>query len=350
MLFGFNFRDLFMLSIIKQPWLHFLIIGSFLYGLQWYFSEPEVFVIDPPSQAQIDELREQWISSAGRLPTEEESQQLIDVETNREILFQEALRQELHLADEVIKDRLIFEVAALDPDYDPSIVDTRDDEELLNIALAIGLHKNDSLIRKRLIQQMVLTAYESVGDEGPDDQILLNQYQQAVEANNPTLMQPATISFQHIFLNPEQHTDVEAAAQQLFQQVSSLPFSAAKQFSDPFQQELSSTAVSEEQVSQTMGEGFALELFKQAKQQFDEQRSSPVFLPPVSSNYGEHIVWLESYQPASMRSFEQVRKVLLIHWRRQQQELALDKMMRELHQLYSVRAASTENNAEHNND
>ena len=84
------------LSRLNKPWLHFIILGVIFYMLQnRFFPEPKP-VVGPLNEARLEALQQQWFSSVGRLPSEEQKARLIAAELDRDMLFQRALELELH--------------------------------------------------------------------------------------------------------------------------------------------------------------------------------------------------------------------------------------------------------------
>ena len=76
---------------LNRPWLHFLLLGLGLFLLQgWLFPAPKP-VVGPLTEARIDTLQQQWFSSTGRVPTEDQMQRMIRSELDRDMLFQKGL-------------------------------------------------------------------------------------------------------------------------------------------------------------------------------------------------------------------------------------------------------------------
>ena len=93
---------------INKPWLHFVVLGVVFYQLQIaLFPEPKV-VIGPLSETRIATLKQQWLTSTGRQPSQDQVARYIAVELDRDMLLQRAIDLDLHLGDPIVYQRLIL--------------------------------------------------------------------------------------------------------------------------------------------------------------------------------------------------------------------------------------------------
>ena len=87
------------LARLNKPWIHFVALGVVFYQLQLVlFPEPKP-VIGPLSEARIASIKEQWTSSTGRAPSDEQVAGFMAVELDRDMLVQSALDLDFHLYD-----------------------------------------------------------------------------------------------------------------------------------------------------------------------------------------------------------------------------------------------------------
>jgi hypothetical protein len=96
-------------SWLREPLLHFVLIGAVLFGLDALFAskadDPTTIVID----AEVDkEARQVFESSRGRPPNDQELQALRQVWLDNEVLYREGLAMGLDKGDKSIRDRVIF--------------------------------------------------------------------------------------------------------------------------------------------------------------------------------------------------------------------------------------------------
>ena len=111
-----------MKSLLKEPLLHFLIIGVVLflsYGLlNEDFDEGTHQILI--TQTLKDRLIFQWATQNGRPPTPEEREGLLELYIQQEILFREALELGLDQGDAIIKRRLAQKMQYLFDDLSPA--------------------------------------------------------------------------------------------------------------------------------------------------------------------------------------------------------------------------------------
>ena len=106
-----------MKKILKEPFLHFIIIGAVifvLYGLINKKTDSENTIVI--NDFDVSNLIASWEMQWKRLPTEQELQKLIKLNVKQEIFYQEALKMNLDHNDEIIKRRLAQKMQFLSND------------------------------------------------------------------------------------------------------------------------------------------------------------------------------------------------------------------------------------------
>ncbi len=308
------------LNSFKKPWLHFLLIGALLYILQATLQTVPRVTIQLPSEERIAELRGQWLRSTGYPPSAEQVQQLVDDEINQEILFQQALRLQWHLTDAVVRQRLIRDVLFVDPE------NNSDEQALFEQAIELGLHENDLVVRRRLVQRMEMMAYAPIRLGAVDEQAL-----QSIYENNPTaFVQSPRIKFRHVFISSDRHAEAVQQARSRLQQLSTVTAESSSRLSDPFLHGLQFNSLNESQIARYFGADFSRELFQQVQYEAWQDR----WLGPITSSYGEHLVWIEAAQTAQQKPFAEVRKTIVSQWRREREQQALNEMIKQLRREY----------------
>ena len=96
-----------MKKLIKEPLVHFVLIGIGLFLLYGWVSDSEdsrntIYFDD----YDMDNLIASWEMQWKRLPTDEELKSLVDQNIRQEVFYQEALKMNLDHNDEIIKRRL----------------------------------------------------------------------------------------------------------------------------------------------------------------------------------------------------------------------------------------------------
>jgi hypothetical protein len=150
-----------MKRLLKDPLLHFLLIGaalSLVFGLiEGPAENPENRIVI--TQGDIESLKANFTRTWKRLPTEDELSRLIEDQVRDEISFREAV--------------------------------------------AMGLDQNDRVIRKRLRMKMELLAEDLVGLAPPTEEDL-NSY---LAKHRDSFRREAQVSFKQIYLNSDKRGD-----------------------------------------------------------------------------------------------------------------------------------------------
>jgi peptidyl-prolyl cis-trans isomerase C len=159
-----------MLRLLKDPLVHFLLLGGLLFLLFAWRGEPDV--TDPYEIVIADEdvqrMRQALAILHGRVPTRGEMRAILEPSIKEEILYREAL--------------------------------------------ALGLDQNDSQVRARLAEKMLFLTQDIAEPIEPTGAELAAYF----EADPERFRRLATISFEHIFFSPSRRgaqleADAEAA-------------------------------------------------------------------------------------------------------------------------------------------
>ena len=222
---------------LKEPLLHFAVLGIGLFALYRLTSNDagasaEEIVVDAP---RIAMLAEQFGRTWGRPPTTTELGDLIDSYVRDEVLYREGL--------------------------------------------ALGLDRDDSVIRSRIRLKM-----EVLGD-GPETQVSDADLQAWLDANADRYASPARYDLQQVFFDPERRgarltTDIEAALRGL----EGAPAAALTEFGDSTLLPAELSNVTPTDVAAQFGEELGAEL-----------ADAPLgrWFGPASSAYGVHLVRVE---------------------------------------------------------
>lgn len=181
--------------------------------------------------------------------------------SDEELLVRTALARGEHLADPVVRRRLVQNLRfALDDER-------RSDGALLAEALALRLHESDPVVRRRLLQRAELRARERARAMEPSEAELRALFRREAER----WQRPARVRLAQVPLGETL----------------------------PLPRELG--PLSEEELARRLGAGFARATF-----------SAPVgrWVEPVASAYGSHRLLVRDRQPGEPASFEAVRAQL----------------------------------------
>ena len=243
--------------LLREPLLHFFVFGGLIFLLFTAVSGPGPEPVDRivVTPERIEQLAKGFQSVWQRPPTDDELRALIADFVREEIYYREAL--------------------------------------------ALGLDRDDTVVRRRLRQKM-----EFLTDTGAD---LLEPAAGELEAwfaaNEQTFRQGPRRSFEQIFLGetptPE---NIKASLSALQSDPASDPSSLGERTLLPAQLGLSPPAA----IDGVFGEGF-----------FDRLAKFPsgVWAGPVESAYGVHLVRIIDSVPGRLPTLEEVRDVALRDWK-----------------------------------
>lgn len=136
-------------ALLRQPLLHFLLLGSALFLLERAWT-PASAAIEPIvlDQALTQQLARDWQRDTGQWPTVAEQRAVVHGHLQEQRLLREALRLGLAERDPVVRLRLVDNLRFLAPDRQA------DDAALLREALALNMAEHDVVARRRLVQIM----------------------------------------------------------------------------------------------------------------------------------------------------------------------------------------------------
>ena len=264
-------------KLLREPLLLFLVLGALLFGLHTLVSDQSQESDDAlriqVTAADIDQLRAGWERQMGRPPRLEELQGLTDRFIREEVLVREAL--------------------------------------------ALGLDRDDTIVRRRLVQKMNFLV---------EDLALLNEPTEAeVSDYFEQRLLPPRISFTHIYFSRDRRGDAaQPDAELALNQLASadLPPLRAPELGDPFMLQFDYSLQSPQEVSQLFGQSFADALFDLAP---------ATWRGPARSGYGLHLVRVQERVEGRLPELVEVRgQVLqdLIRGRRQEAEAQAYEVLR----------------------
>lgn len=217
---------------------------------------------------------------------------------------------------------LQFRIRAFEPDRANTMLDSMERQELDDLvrqyvreealyreATALGLHKNDYVIKRRLVQSMEFLAGKATAPEAAEASAVERYF----SAHKARYAVPAAITFTHVFFTSgRQGRDVAAQrAGQVLEVMNErrVTFSDAPGWGDRFAYDRNYVNRPKDAVSGHFGGRFADKVFNLA---MDEAR----WQGPLESAYGFHLVMVTSRQD------ERVPPLAEIHARVQEDYLA----------------------------
>ncbi|MEN9569027.1 MAG: hypothetical protein RL172_258 [Bacteroidota bacterium] len=246
-----------MKKIVTQPLFHFLLLGAILFVLyQWVnpgTANKDAIVIDDEIVTRnISLFEKEW----GRKPTEAELKGTIERVIKQEVFYRQALK--------------------------------------------MNLDHNDEIIKRRMEQKLSFITTDLATMKEPTEPDLKNYYEQ----HKAKYQLPATLSFSHIYFNPDKRKDALKDAETVLAQLQpqDLNDEALRIKGDafPFLQKINN--LSQKEIATQMGDAFAdtITRLKPGK-----------WHGPVLSGYGTHLVFISTLQMAILPEWQKVRADVL---------------------------------------
>lgn len=284
-----------MYRYLKEPLLHFIVLGAVLFGIYEIlnrdagFDDNEIII----TQGKIEHLANVFSRTWQRPPTEQELQRLIDNYIQEEVLYREGIR--------------------------------------------MGLDQDDTIIRRRVKQKVEFIANNIMEQYEPSDMEL----QSYLLDNSEDFVTEEYFTFIQIYLNKEKRgksTSMEAK-NILSQLKEDKSHSNSYELGDPSMLEQYYSDISLSFIERTFGKQFAEQL---------RNISPGKWSGPISSTYGLHLVRIDIKTDSRLPELQEIRDVVKREWENKQQNLLYEKYYAELLKNYEIRIEGSENASERN--
>jgi len=190
-------------------------------------------------------------------------------------------------------------------------------------AVALGLDRDDPVIRNRLRQKVEFLFDDVGGLAEPTDQQLETYLQQHPDA----FRRAARVTFEHLYLDPQRRTATLAAdAAALLAELNGATVAAARR-GDPFVLEHRFDALAASDVGALFGAGFAGAL---------ERAPLGRWQGPIQSGYGAHLVRVEAVLPADVPPLAEIRELVRHAWMNAARQETMAKLYDGLLARYGV--------------
>jgi hypothetical protein len=283
----------FLKRLAREPLLHFFAAGLAIFAAQRAMDRggpgpaPGPGPGPGPVRIEIDadhvqRLTESWTLLWQRPPTAEELAGLVETEVREEVLYREAV--------------------------------------------AMGLDRDDTIIRRRLVQKMEFLAEDAPSMRDPEPQDLRAWY----ETHRDRFLLPPRISFTQVYFSFFKHKDrAREEAVQALDDLAGLGSEAADDpaLGDRFMFQLRYEARSREEVSQTFGARFADALF---------QLPAGEWQGPLESSFGWHLARIDRIITPETPPFETVEPQVRYEWLADQRAAARRQAFERLRSRYEI--------------
>jgi hypothetical protein len=271
--------------IVREPLLHFIVLGAALFLVYTALETDTESGSDYEIALTLDELYQlnslfeaQW----HRAPTPEEFAGMVETRVQQEVLYREAL--------------------------------------------AMGLDKNDEIVKRRMAQKVRFLAEDMAAAQEPGREELEDWYQK----NSDMFALPKRVSFRHLYFSPDSrgtraHEDARAALARL----------AGK----PVDSETADALADRFMYQDYYADQTSVSLAKDFGPQFAVAVAS---LPPgswqgpVESGFGWHLVYIDSVIQGRVPAFDEVEGEVKTAWLGVQKEIGWEKAYREMRARYTL--------------
>jgi hypothetical protein len=269
---------------LREPLLHFLLIGIGLFVLYNVLrggdtGAPRDIVV---TEARVAALAESFATTWMRPPTPQEIKGLVEDYIAEEIYYREAI--------------------------------------------AMGLDRDDTVIRRRLRQKMEFISEDAAAAADPTDDQL-----QAYLAQHPEkFLEPAELSFVQVYLSTEKRGD--AARRQAEQLLAELqagrgPANLAEA-GDPTLLPGEMQLASPQSIANTFGSDFAAQIAEAPVGQWSG---------PLQSGFGLHLVRVDDRKAGAIPAYDRIRPIVLREWQSEQRTRSNQQFLDSLRAKYDIR-------------
>ena len=275
-----------MKRLLREPLVHFLLIGAALFGI-YKFTPAAGTSSAPPREIRLtlDELAQLALlfqSQWRRPPTPQELERLVENKVQQEILYREAL--------------------------------------------AMGLDRDDEIVKRRMAQKMQFLAEDVAAAREPTTAELRSWFEQ----NSGRFAQPPRLSFRHLYFSPDRRgARANEDAAQALAKLAGQPVDtkAAAGLADPFMFQDHYRDRAPDYLGKELGPQFALAVAKLPPGSWQG---------PIASGFGWHLVFVDTAIPGRVPPFEEIEPDVKIAWLAEQKALAWQKAYKDMRTKYTV--------------
>ncbi len=273
------------MKFLREPLVHFLLIGAALFVIYGLWGQKDVEEKERAitiSAGEINWLSDAWKKRWNRPPTDKEREGIIDQYLREMILYREAV--------------------------------------------AMGLDRDDTVIRRRLAQKLEFLSQDLITPQPPTEAELQSYFEEHVDRYQA----PDLITFTHVFIDPDKRgnqtlVDAETIKEQL--QALKEPPRDARAYGDAFMLQSYYPERPESELLKLFGSGFARSVFELAPHQWHG---------PVLSGYGTHLVYVHDLRKAPPPTFTQAEAQVRQEWESDKREELNEQFVASMIARYDV--------------
>ena len=197
---------------------------------------------------------------------------------------------------------------------------------LFREAIALGLDKDDTIVKRRLAQKMEFLAEGAAIENDPSTDTLRAWFKD----NQQRFALLPRVSFHHLYFSPDQHGEhARNAAAKALEQIAGKPGDSkdVAALGDPFMYQDYYGDRSFDEMAKLFGLNFARSLVSLKPGSWQG---------PVESGYGWHLIFVDSAAPGRVPAFEEIEPDIKSTWIAEQRAQAKAKAYETMRARYQV--------------
>jgi len=269
-------------KLLKEPLLHFLMLGTVIFALnEWREkaqpAQPSTARIEVSGEV-IERLRAAYERQFGKSPDAEEMREQVTAHIREEVLYREAV--------------------------------------------AMGLDRDDTIVRRRLAQKMEFLTNDIVAAAEPSDPAVREFF----DKNPARYAKAGRMSFRHVYFSREKRgANAEAAAHEGL--LALAKGASDETLGDPFLHGFEFVEREQNDMIAAFGQEFVGQLTAQATGEWQG---------PLVSSYGVHLVRIEARTEPLMVKFDEVRDAVLRDFNEERRRNGNREIFEKLRERYDV--------------
>jgi len=273
------------LKLLREPLLHFMVIGAAIYLLYGVFAEPALEETDKTivvSAGEIEWMQTSWHKRWNRPPTDKEMYGLIQQYIKETVLYREAL--------------------------------------------TMGLNQHDQVIRRRLAQKLEFLAKDLVAMTPPTEEELQAYFAE----HQDRYQEPARYTFTQVFIDPDKHGDATLAYAEKTKATLIAQGDAienAGELGDDLMLQNYYPEKDSIEIQKNFGSGFTESLLELSPGQWHG---------PVLSGYGVHLVYVSNISEPPAPVFAEVSERVTEDWKTEKGEELNEQFYANLRDRYTI--------------
>ena len=318
------------LGLLTKPILHFALGGLALFAADFVWRRLAEDRGAPPrapiviNAARVAQIQDERSRRYGAPASAAELEALLASEVDDELLYREAVALGLDRDDTSIRYRILQKMRFI------SDSPGRSDDDLVREGRELGLDRDDLVIRRVLAQKMRLLAQQPARNEAIDEPTL-NAY---LDSHRELYRQPPRITLSHVFLSRDRRgASLESDATAMLEDLRARGAGPDESihYGDPFPVGRQVHAQSERQLEKLFGHEFAVKAL---------DLPAKTWSGPVPSAYGLHLVYVEERIPGRDPPLSEVRTQVEQRLRAERAEQRVANFVRGLRERYEIRIES----------